>query len=69
MGSGSLKSRDHAALQGWRQEAPEALHSHPSAEHYRPVLVAAGAARRDEVQFPVVGFEHGTIARRSVQFD
>jgi len=67
--SGSLKSRDHAALQVWRQEAPEALHSHPSAEHYRPVLVAAGAARRDEVRFPVVGFEHGTIARRSVQFD
>lgn len=67
--SRSLTNRDHVALQGWREEAPEALRSHPSAEHYRPVLVAAGAARRDAVRFPVEGFEHGTIARRSVQFD
>lgn len=40
-----------------------------AAEHYRPLFVAAGAARNDTARFPVEGFEHGTIARRCVQLD
>lgn len=65
----ALRKRDDKALTGWLEEAPDPLHSHPSAEHYRPILVAAGAAQKDAVVFPVEGFEHGTIARRCVQFD
>ena len=65
----ALTRHDKTALVEWRDRAPEALRSHPSAEHYRPLLVAAGAAGSDDVRFPVDGFEHGTIARRSVQFD
>ena len=65
----ALKKRDHSALSRWTEEAPDPLRSHPSAEHYRPILVAAGAASEDDVRFPVEGFEMGTIARRSVQFD
>ena len=61
-----LERKDHAALREWRDAAPEALHSHPSAEHYRPILVAAGASLDDEARFPVEGFEHRTIARRCV---
>jgi 4,5-DOPA dioxygenase extradiol len=64
--AGVLARRDHAALREWRNAAPEALHSHPSAEHYRPILVAAGASRDDGARFPVEGFEHRTIARRCV---
>ncbi len=67
--AGSLTKRDDNALQRWREQAPEPLRSHPSAEHYRPILVAAGAARGAEAGFTVEGFEHGTISRRSVQFD
>ena len=66
-----LRTPDEMAayLDAWLDEAPDPLHSHPSAEHYRPILVAAGAAQRENVVFPVEGFEHGTIARRCVQFD
>jgi len=64
----ALKRRDDDALLRWRERAPEPLRSHPSAEHYRPILVAAGAARGDSARFSVEGFEHGTISRRSVQF-
>lgn len=67
--SAALRRRDHSALRDWRSAAPAALQSHPSAEHYRPVVVVAGAAGDDDVRFPVEGFEMGSIARRSVQFD
>jgi 4,5-DOPA dioxygenase extradiol len=63
----ALERHDDRALEGWRQAAPSPLLNHPSAEHYRPVLVAIGAARGDTARFPVDGFEHGTIARRSVE--
>ena len=65
----ALRRRDHAALQSWRDEAPDAFRSHPSAEHFRPILVAAGAARADDAVFPIEGFELGLISRRSVQFN
>jgi len=65
----ALDRRDDRALEDWREAAPDALRSHPSAEHYRPLLVAAGAARNEPARFPVEGFEHGTIARRCVQLD
>ncbi len=65
----ALERRDDRALENWMEAAPDPLRAHPSAEHYRPVLVAAGAARADTARFPVEGFEHGTIARRCVQLD
>ena len=65
----ALEGRDDQALLQWRERAPEPLRSHPSSEHYRPVIVAAGAARGEAVRFSVEGFEHGTISRRSVQFE
>ncbi|HEU4356327.1 MAG TPA: class III extradiol ring-cleavage dioxygenase [Actinomycetota bacterium] len=65
----ALERGDGAALESWREAAPDALRSHPSAEHYRPILVAAGAARGDQARFPVEGFEHGTISRRCVVLD
>jgi 4,5-DOPA dioxygenase extradiol len=63
----ALERHDDGAMRDWRHAAPEPLRNHPSAEHYRPVLVALGAARGDAARFPVEGFEHGTIARRSVE--
>jgi 4,5-DOPA dioxygenase extradiol len=65
----ALERRDDHALEDWREVAPEPLRNHPSAEHYRPLLVAAGAARGRTARFPVEGFEHGTISRRSVLLD
>lgn len=65
----TLRRRDLTGLRAWMEEAPDPLRNHPSAEHFRPLLVAAGAAGSDGPRFPVEGFEHATIARRSVQFD
>ena len=65
----ALSRRDDRALETWMDAAPDPLRNHPSAEHYRPLLVAAGAARGETARFPVEGFEHGTISRRSVLLD
>ena len=69
VGRSSLDRRDIGASRtGWRWRRDPLL-NHPSAEHYRPLLVVAGAARGETARFPVEGFEHGTISRRSVLFD
>lgn len=43
--------------------------SHPTPDHYMPLLYAAGAADgRDAVRFPIRGFDMGSISMRSVIF-
>lgn len=65
---GVLDRWDIDALADYRRRAP-ALHvAHPTEEHFLPLLIAAGAASgaRPKVTFPVVGFEHRAMSRRSV---
>ncbi|WP_394822828.1 dioxygenase [Pendulispora albinea] len=52
------------------ERAPGWAIAHPTPEHYRPLLVALGAAGGDvaTVRFPVVGFDLGSLSRRSVEF-
>jgi 4,5-DOPA dioxygenase extradiol len=66
--AGRLEEHDHRALVAWRDLAPAPRQAHPSAEHFRPILVAAGAGGSDGVCFPVEGFENRTVSRRCVQF-
>jgi 4,5-DOPA dioxygenase extradiol len=56
------------ALIHWQERAPEARCNHPGPEHFRPLLVVAGAAWGDKVSYPVTGFEYGSLSRRCVQF-
>ena len=43
--------------------------SHPTPDHYFPLLYAAGAAdARDEVKFPLAGFDMGSLSMRSVLY-
>jgi len=43
--------------------------SHPTPDHYLPILYAVGAADpADEVTFPVEGFDLGSLSMRSVRF-
>jgi 4,5-DOPA dioxygenase extradiol len=43
--------------------------SHPTPDHYLPLLYAAGAAdARDPVRFPITGFDLGSLSMRAVQF-
>jgi 4,5-DOPA dioxygenase extradiol len=43
--------------------------SHPTPDHYFPLLYAVGAAtERDAVSFPVTGFDLGSLSMRSIRF-
>ncbi|WP_054285715.1 DODA-type extradiol aromatic ring-opening family dioxygenase [Gulbenkiania mobilis] len=41
-----LEAGDREALRAWQDQAPFARQNHPSAEHFNPLLVACGAARK-----------------------
>ncbi len=48
---------------------PEGRLSHPSPDHYYPLLYAAGAAGNEgEVRFPIEGFDMASLSMRSVLF-
>jgi 4,5-DOPA dioxygenase extradiol len=64
-----ITAKDTQGLTSWNEAAPDPLRNHPSAEHFRPLIVVTGAAAGSDPRFPVRGFEHATIGRRSVQFD
>ena len=43
--------------------------SHPSPDHYYPLLYAAGASdKSDKVSFPIAGFDMGSLSMRSILF-
>ena len=43
--------------------------SHPTADHYFPLLYAAGAAdAADSIRFPIDGFDYGSLSMRAVLF-
>jgi 4,5-DOPA dioxygenase extradiol len=67
----ALQRRDIDALLAYRDRTPHGALAHPTAEHFTPLLVAVGAAAVGDytVQFPVTGFEFGSISRRCVQLD
>jgi 4,5-DOPA dioxygenase extradiol len=65
-----LEDEDHQALMDFERASPSFNQAHPTAEHFTPVLVAAGAASVDSapVTFPITGFEYGSLSRRCAQF-
>jgi 4,5-DOPA dioxygenase extradiol len=65
--AGSLSADAGPDLAGYRSH-PLGATCHPTAEHFVPLLVAAGAAAGDPPAFPCTGFELGTISARSVSF-
>jgi 4,5-DOPA dioxygenase extradiol len=64
----ALASRDADVLVR-ALETPDGRRSHPTAEHFLPVLYAAGAAdESDPVSFPITGFDMGSLSMRAVLF-
>ena len=62
-----LNNREQLLI--WERVAPNASMNHPSAEHFRPLLVALGAADDDDpVSFPITGYDFQVFSKRSVQF-
>ena len=65
---GVLLDGDRERLQAYRSH-PLAAISHPTHEHFAPILAVAGAAGAGEtVSFPLEGFELGSVSRRVVRF-
>jgi 4,5-DOPA dioxygenase extradiol len=64
----TLVNHDYGKLVQWQSQAPHARMNHPTPEHFRPLLIAAGAAQQEPVSFPITGFEWGSMSRRCVQF-
>lgn len=64
----SLEQRDSEFLVK-APESEDGRRSHPSLDHYLPVLYAVGAAEAsDAVSFPIEGFDLGSISMRTVRF-
>jgi len=60
---------DREQLFDWENKAPDALRNHPTPEHFRPLLIAAGAADANETAvYPMSGFDMAVFSRRSIQF-
>lgn len=66
----ALTRWDLDALTRARERAPSFETNHPTDEHFRPLIVVAGAAGEAApgVDFPVSGWEFGSLSRRAVQF-
>lgn len=65
-----LVAHDHDAIVAYRKRAPDLELAHPTDDHFRPLVVAAGAASVADasVAFPVEGFEYGSLSRLAVRF-
>lgn len=65
-----VESRNWNDLLHYQKNAPKLKENHPTEEHFRPLLIVAGAASNDleTVHFPIEGFEFGSLGRRSIQF-
>ncbi len=66
----AISKRDVDTLLQYRERAPGVSLALPTHEHFVPVLVAMGASIdvADAVTFPILGWEAGSLTRRSVQF-
>src|SRR3954469_13755848 len=66
----AVEARDNARLQQTLELAPHAKRAHPTAEHFLPLLVAAGAASGEaKVQTLEGGITYGVLAMDSYLFE
>ncbi len=64
----ALEARDEAWLVR-ALDTEDGRRAHPTAEHWLPILYAAGAADvGDKVRFPITGFDLGSLSMRAVLF-
>jgi 4,5-DOPA dioxygenase extradiol len=67
---GTLEEFDLEKLTRYR-EAPGGMQSHPTDDHYIPLVAAAAAAGtqgKPNIRYPYEGFDYGTLSMRCVEF-
>jgi 4,5-DOPA dioxygenase extradiol len=63
-----ILARDHASLVNYEALGPDAMLAIPTPEHYLPLLYVLAQQQEDEpTEFPVAGFDGGSISMLSVQ--
>ncbi|MCD0502278.1 dioxygenase [Bordetella petrii] len=66
----AVRTHDRASLVGYLENAPQARRAHPTAEHYLPLLIAAGAAAADaDVEVLDGGISHGVLSMDAYVFN
>jgi 4,5-DOPA dioxygenase extradiol len=66
--AGAVSRHDHQALVGALDTEAGRL-SHPTPDHYLPLLYAAGASStRDRPRFPIEGFDLSSLSMRAISF-
>lgn len=50
------------------EQCPAYNLAHPTADHYRPLLVALGASQGEPMRSPIQGWEMGSFSRRNLQW-
>lgn len=64
-----ILAKDEKSLVSPWTSAPDGRISHPSLEHYAPILFVYGASdTTEQISFPFEGFEHGSLSMRCVRF-
>jgi 4,5-DOPA dioxygenase extradiol len=65
----ALQQHDNETLLSLWPGTADAQRAHPTADHWLPLIYAAGAAdESDEVTFPTEGFDLGSLSMRNVVF-
>ncbi len=65
----TITERDTGGLLALWPDNADGRRSHPTPDHWLPVLYAYGASRSDDsVRFPVSGFDLGSLSMRSIIF-
>lgn len=63
----ALEARDMETL-GGLVDSPDGRRAHPSPDHFIPLLYVAGAGGGDRMEYPITGFDLGSLSMRSVLY-
>jgi len=65
-----LEKNDHAAIINYQSLGHAASLSHPTPDHFYPLLYSIGAAGAEsKISYPYEGYEYGSLSMRAVRFD
>jgi len=66
----ALERKNHGAIINYQSLGQVASLSHPTPDHFYPLLYSMGAAGMEsKISYPYAGYEYGSLSMRAVRFD